>query len=158
MTAKTAWRHWRRQVHDILEVGGDAHPAGRVVNAFIILLIILNAVAFAAETVGELETRYAAEFAAFNVFSVIVFTVEYVLKGVERRRYPDAEPAAALAGAAPIRASADDADRPVGVPPLVPALDLSNGSAGTQAVSPVPRAQTRALLASLADLGPRARR
>lgn len=80
MTAKTAWRHWRRQVHDILEVGGDAHPAGRVVNAFIILLIILNAVAFAAETVGELETRYAAEFAAFNVFSVIVFTVEYVLR------------------------------------------------------------------------------
>ena len=80
MTAETAWRHWRRQVHDILEVGGDAHPAGRVLNAFIILLIVLNVAAFAAETVPELETRYAAEFAAFNVFSVIVFTIEYVLR------------------------------------------------------------------------------
>jgi voltage-gated potassium channel len=80
MTAKTAWRGWRREVHDILEIGGDAHPAGRVINAFIILLIVLNAVAFAAETVPELETRYAAEFAAFNVFSVIVFTIEYVLR------------------------------------------------------------------------------
>jgi voltage-gated potassium channel len=80
MTAKTAWRGWRREVHDILEIGGDAHPAGRVVNAFVILLIVLNAVAFAAETVPELETRYAAEFAAFNVFSVIVFTIEYVLR------------------------------------------------------------------------------
>jgi hypothetical protein len=27
MSAETVWRHWRRQVHDILEVGGDAHPA-----------------------------------------------------------------------------------------------------------------------------------
>jgi voltage-gated potassium channel len=39
MTARTGWRLWRREVHDILEVGGDAHPAGRLVNAFIILLI-----------------------------------------------------------------------------------------------------------------------
>ena len=59
MPATTAWRRWRREVHDILEVGGDAHPAGRVVNAFIILLIFLNAIAFAAETVKELDTRYA---------------------------------------------------------------------------------------------------
>jgi voltage-gated potassium channel len=80
MTAKSAWRRWRREVHDILEVGGDAHPAGRVVNAFIIVLIFLNAIAFAAETVDELANRYEAEFAAFNLFSVIVFTVEYVLR------------------------------------------------------------------------------
>ena len=78
--AATVWRHWRREVHDILEVGGVAHPAGRVVNAFIILLIILNAIAFAADTVPELADRYADEFEAFNGFSVIVFTIEYVLR------------------------------------------------------------------------------
>ena len=100
MTATTVWRGWRREVHDILEVGGDAHPVGRVINAFIIVLIILNAIAFAADTVPELADRYAAEFEAFNVFSVIVFTVEYVLAGMERGRNPDAEPAAALAGEA----------------------------------------------------------
>jgi voltage-gated potassium channel len=51
-----------------------------VINAFIILLIFLNAIAFAAETVEELDSRYAVEFEAFNVFSVIVFTVEYALR------------------------------------------------------------------------------
>jgi voltage-gated potassium channel len=80
MTAKTAWRGWRREVNDLLEVGGDAHPAGRLVNAFIIILIILNAIAFAADTVPALAERYAVQFEVFNVFSVIVFTIEYVLR------------------------------------------------------------------------------
>ncbi len=80
MTATTAWQRWRREAHDVLEVGGVAHPVGRVVNAFIILLIVLNAVAFAAETVNDLAVRYAMPFAALNVFSVIVFTIEYVLR------------------------------------------------------------------------------
>jgi voltage-gated potassium channel len=80
MSAETAWRRWRRDVHDILEVGGGAHPAGRIVNALIILLIVLNAVAFAAETVNDLAVRYATAFAVLNVFTVIVFTIEYVLR------------------------------------------------------------------------------
>ncbi len=80
MTATTVWRGWRREIHEILEVGGDAHPAGRVVNVFIVVLIFLNAIAFAAETVDELYRRYALEFEIFNIFSVIVFTVEYVLR------------------------------------------------------------------------------
>src|SRR5262245_27549067 len=47
MAADSVWRKWRREVHDILEVGGSAHPVGRVVNAFIVILILLNAAAFA---------------------------------------------------------------------------------------------------------------
>jgi voltage-gated potassium channel len=80
MTGQTGWRRWRREVHDVLEVGGDAHPAGRVVNAFIILLIFLNAIAFAAETVDSLAARYGPAFHLFNIFSVIVFSIEYVLR------------------------------------------------------------------------------
>ena len=80
MRATTAYRRLRREVHDVLEVGGDAHPMGRVVNGFIIILIFLNAIAFAADTVPELAGRYRWEFAAFNAFSVIVFTVEYALR------------------------------------------------------------------------------
>jgi hypothetical protein len=79
MRATTAYRRLRREVHDVLEVGGDAHPMGRV-NGFIIVLIFLNAIAFAADTVAELAGRYCWEFAAFNAFSVIVFTVEYALR------------------------------------------------------------------------------
>src|SRR3990172_7851832 len=75
MTARTDWRRWRRQVHDILEVGGEAHPAGRAVNVFIVVLIFLNAIAFAAETVDDLAARYGPYFHA-----LIVFSVEYVLR------------------------------------------------------------------------------
>ncbi|HET7448275.1 MAG TPA: cyclic nucleotide-gated ion channel [Methyloceanibacter sp.] len=80
MNATDAYRRLRREVHDVLEVGGDAHPMGRVVNGVIITLIFLNAVAFAADTVPELAERYGWEFKAFNVFSVIAFTIEYVLR------------------------------------------------------------------------------
>jgi voltage-gated potassium channel len=80
MTGTDAYRRLRREVHDILEVGGDAHPMGRVVNGFIVTLIFLNGITFAADTVPELAERYGWEFKAFNVFSVIVFTVEYVLR------------------------------------------------------------------------------
>lgn len=80
MTATTAWGRWRRKVHDILEVGGDAHPAGRVINGFIVTLIVLNAVAFAGETIDSLAARYGTAFRAFNLFSVGVFTMEYALR------------------------------------------------------------------------------
>jgi len=80
MRTTAAYRRLRREVHDVLEVGGDAHPMGRVVNGFIIVLIFLNAIAFAADTVPELAHRYAWEFAAFNLLSVLVFTVEYALR------------------------------------------------------------------------------
>jgi len=80
MAAETTWRRWRRKVHDILEVGGEAHPAGYAVNAFIVTLIVLNAVAFAAETVNHVAADYEPWFRAFNIFSVIVFTIEYGLR------------------------------------------------------------------------------
>ncbi|HEX6362627.1 MAG TPA: ion transporter, partial [Albitalea sp.] len=80
MAAETVWRRWRRKVHDILEVGGEAHPAAHAVTAFIVALIILNAIAFAAETVDGLAVAYAPWFEVFNLFTVAVFTVEYLLR------------------------------------------------------------------------------
>jgi voltage-gated potassium channel len=80
MAEESAWRRWRREVHDILEVGGDAHPAAHVVNAFIVTLIFLNAIAFAAETVDHIDARYGTFLDAFNVFSVMVFSIEYLLR------------------------------------------------------------------------------
>ncbi len=80
MAEESIWRRWRREVHDILEVGGDAHPAAHVVNAFIVTLIFLNAIAFAAETVEHIDARYGTFLDAFNVFSVMVFSIEYLLR------------------------------------------------------------------------------
>ena len=79
MSLKSVWRDWRVKVHDILEVG-DGNPIGRVINVFLIVLIVANGLAFAAETVPSLYDRYGPEFEAFNTFSVMVFTVEYVLR------------------------------------------------------------------------------
>jgi len=80
MADQSTWRRWRREVHDILEVGGDVPPITRFINAFLIILIFLNAIAFAAETVDHLAARYGAFFYAFNIFSVAVFTIEYLLR------------------------------------------------------------------------------
>jgi hypothetical protein len=60
MSLKTAWRRWRLKVHDVLEVGGEAHPVGRVVNIFLVILIIANGLAFTAETVDSVYARYGA--------------------------------------------------------------------------------------------------
>ncbi len=79
MSLKSVWRDWRVKVHDILEVG-DGNPIGRVFNVFLVTLILANGVAFAAETVPSLYARYGPEFEAFNTFSVMVFTIEYVLR------------------------------------------------------------------------------
>lgn len=80
MSAMTAWRDWRVKVHDVLEVGGDGQPVGRAVNVFLVALIIANGIAFAAETVNSVYERYGPELEAFNTFSVMVFTAEYVLR------------------------------------------------------------------------------
>lgn len=80
MTPAPVLRRWRKEVHDLLEMGGNAHPLGYLVNGFIVTLIVLNALAFAAETVDELASRYGIWFRAFNLFSVVMFTIEYALR------------------------------------------------------------------------------
>ncbi|HEU0017575.1 MAG TPA: hypothetical protein VFQ31_04345, partial [Methyloceanibacter sp.] len=60
--------------------GRRRRSTGRVVNVFLITLIIANGLAFAAETVGSVYERWGPEREAFNIFSVIVFTVEYLLR------------------------------------------------------------------------------
>lgn len=70
----------RQRVHDILEYASEFDPVSRVVNLFLVTLIVLNVAAFAAATVPELDAAYGPAFEAFNVFSVIIFTVEYALR------------------------------------------------------------------------------
>ncbi|ODA68890.1 Cyclic nucleotide-gated potassium channel [Methyloligella halotolerans] len=80
MSEETPWRRLRRGVYDVLEVGTDAHPASSFVDAFIITLIVANVFAFALETVEPFATVHANALQRFNTFSVIVFTIEYVLR------------------------------------------------------------------------------
>ena len=100
----------------------------------------------------------ARYFDAFNIFSVIGVQHRISAAAVERGRDSDAEPHAAVAGAAQIRAQADHADRPVRRAAVLFQLAGADGSQGASGAPPVPPAQARALLAGLANARPRHRR
>ncbi len=70
----------RQRVHDILEFGSESDPVERFVNVALVTLILLNVAAFAAETVPEIGQRHGASFELFNLVSVAIFTIEYVLR------------------------------------------------------------------------------
>lgn len=70
----------RRRVHELLESSPGVDSAGGLVTLAIVVLILLNAVAFTAETVPEIGGRYARLFALFDAVSVAIFTAEYALR------------------------------------------------------------------------------
>ncbi len=88
MTTTTPVRHAhkpsiariRRRIYEIIEMGRGEDTASKAFDTFIVTLILLNIAAFAAETVPALERQYRTEFLVFEVFSVAIFTVEYLAR------------------------------------------------------------------------------
>ncbi len=70
----------RRRIYEIVEVGHGEDRASRLFDTFIVTLILLNIAAFIAETVPRLAAAYGPWFHAFEVASVAIFTVEYLLR------------------------------------------------------------------------------
>lgn len=70
----------KTRVYEVLIAHPAAGQASRAVAALITVLIALNVLAVVLETVPSLHARYGGAFYAFEVFSVAVFTVEYVLR------------------------------------------------------------------------------
>jgi len=70
----------RRAIYELLEQGPVGARRTRIVSRVIILLIVVNLVAAALESVPDLKARYGAEFAAIEWFSLSVFTVEYLAR------------------------------------------------------------------------------
>ncbi|MGZ8322925.1 MAG: hypothetical protein ACXW3N_07455 [Rhodoplanes sp.] len=71
---------WRRRVYELLEHGPIGDFRVRLTNRLLILLIVVNLVVVALETVPRLEAAFRVEFIAIEIFSLIVFTVEYFLR------------------------------------------------------------------------------
>ena len=71
----------KKKVHGLLhpEIVGDSRW-DKVINSFIIILIILNVTAVMLETVHPLYDDYKKLFDTFDLISVIIFTIEYVLR------------------------------------------------------------------------------
>lgn len=74
-TTATTWRAW---VWATLEDGEG--PLGRAIAACVAILILLNAAAVVLESVDALRAAYGGWFFAFELFSVLVFTVEFGLR------------------------------------------------------------------------------
>lgn len=70
----------RSRLHRLIEVGELADDGSRLVDRLIILLIAGNVLAVVLESVSALSESHALAFARFELFSVAVFSVEYVLR------------------------------------------------------------------------------
>lgn len=71
----------KKKVHGLLhpEIVGDKNW-DKVINVFIISLIILNVIAVIVETVEPIHKKYEDFFTYFDWVSVIIFTIEYILR------------------------------------------------------------------------------
>src|SRR5262245_66425934 len=73
----------KKRVWEILEVDMPEHERGRVFDAFdifILALILLNVVAVILGTVKSIEARFQSALHWFEVFSVSIFTIEYLAR------------------------------------------------------------------------------
>jgi voltage-gated potassium channel len=70
----------RKKIYLILEKSGTAGTVSWYVDLFLVVLITLNVLAIILESVAPIYNHFADLFHRFEVFSVAVFTVEYVLR------------------------------------------------------------------------------
>lgn len=70
----------RRRVAQCLETGTSGDVLSRTVDVFLIILIAANVVAIILESVPGVVQSHAAALHGFELFSVVVFTAEYVLR------------------------------------------------------------------------------
>jgi len=68
------------KVYFLLESPANHNLARRIVIYFIMAMILSNVLAIILETKHELFIAYAPYFIAFDVFSAVVFTIEYLLR------------------------------------------------------------------------------
>jgi len=70
----------KHKVHILLHPELGESKADKFINIFIIILIVLNVIAVMMETVKPLYNDYKKVFDTFDLISVIIFSIEYVLR------------------------------------------------------------------------------
>ena len=71
---------FKHRIYEVLEVAHPDDRLSRVVDRSLIALIVANVAAAIIETVEPVQLRYQAQFWAFEVFSVTVFSIEYLAR------------------------------------------------------------------------------
>jgi voltage-gated potassium channel len=80
----------RRRCYEILEQGPVGDRTSLLVDRLLVLLILVNLIAVALESIPELAARYAPWFDAIELVSLVAFSLEYGLRiwsAVEHRPY-----------------------------------------------------------------------
>ena len=75
----TPYKKLQRRTLEILD-GEVVDRASKWTEYFIATLVVLNVIVIILESVPEIHTAYATPLHAFDFFSVVVFSVEYVLR------------------------------------------------------------------------------
>jgi len=86
---------WRRRVYEILEQGPVGDRSMRLVSRLLILLVLVNIAAVVLESVPRYEQAFRGIFVAIETASLVVFTVEYLLRiwiAVEHAPHRDLRP------------------------------------------------------------------
>jgi voltage-gated potassium channel len=68
------------RLYEILENSNESDPVSNSFNTLLVALIVLNVVAVMLDTVQGIHSDYSTFFADFEIFSVGVFSIEYVLR------------------------------------------------------------------------------
>lgn len=68
----------KNRTHEILEVSAPGDILSKIFDIFIMFLISLNVIAVILETVESLASQHMTFFRTFEIFSVMIFTVEYI--------------------------------------------------------------------------------
>ncbi|MCF8474281.1 MAG: cyclic nucleotide-gated ion channel/potassium channel family protein [Emcibacter sp.] len=82
----------RRKLFEIIEMGLSDSRAAGLFDWFMIILIILNVVSVALETVPSIFSQYGTQLFIFEFFSLFIFCLEYIFRvwvSVEYRADPD---------------------------------------------------------------------
>jgi voltage-gated potassium channel len=70
----------KKKIYLLLDPNNRMDFIARLINTFLITMILMNVLALILLTVKEYQEDYIGFFKSFEVFSVFVFTVEYVLR------------------------------------------------------------------------------
>lgn len=70
----------RKRIYEVIESSDPEDWKGKWFDDFMIVLIVTNVVAVVLETVESLSVAYKTFFDVFELFSVAVFSIEYVLR------------------------------------------------------------------------------
>jgi voltage-gated potassium channel len=88
----------KRKVHILLHPELGDTKWDKIINAVIIVLIVLNVIAVMLETVQSIHEKYYEFFRVFDLVSVIIFTIEYILRVWSSNHDPRYKHTAFMAG------------------------------------------------------------